>query len=76
MRRVGNRMVGQYIIAKDLKTNEITILTLAKYLQYLPGAYEPLDSAKTRKEAEKILKHIENIGVQAYFEEVVKRRER
>ena len=65
----------EYIIAKELKTGKIIILTLNKYLQYLPGIYEPLDSANTKKEAEKIYRHLEDIGVQAYFEEIVKERQ-
>lgn len=59
-----------YIITRNISTDEIRILTKSEYEQHPVGTYEPIDSTDDKDDADRIFKHVMLIGPVAYLDEV------
>lgn len=69
-------MLHDYIVASDMQTDELSVITREKYekenKKHFQFKYEPIDGADTKDEADKILAHIQELGgVQNYFTEIM-----
>lgn len=62
----------QYVIVSNNDTGELSIQLRQFYkLEDFVFQYEPIESCDTLDEAFRLKQHIEAIGVQAYFHEIV-----
>ena len=62
----------EYLIVSDNATGELFIMRKASRLDVLNVyKYEPIGSCKTLSDAIALKNHIEQIGIIAYFDEVV-----
>lgn len=62
----------QYVIVSNNDTGELSIQLRQFYkLEDFVFQYEPIESCDTLEEALRLKQHIEAIGVQAYFHEIV-----
>ena len=62
----------QYVIVSNNDTGELSIQLRQFYkLEDFVFQYEPIESCDTLVEALRLKQHIEAIGVQAYFNEIV-----
>lgn len=62
----------QYVIVSNNDTGELSIQLKRFYkLEDFVFQYEPIESCDTLDEALRLKQHIEAIGVQAYFNEIV-----
>lgn len=62
----------QYVIVSNNDTGEFSIQLRQFYkLEDFVFQYEPIESYDTLEEALRLKQHIEAIGVQAYFNEIV-----
>ena len=62
----------QYVIVSNNDTGELSIqLRQFHRLEDFVFQYEPIESCDTSVEALRLKQHIEAIGVQAYFHEIV-----
>lgn len=62
----------QYVIVSNNDTGEFSIQLRQFYkLEDFVFQYEPIESCDTLEEALRLKQHIEAIGVQAYFDEIV-----
>lgn len=62
----------QYVIVSNNDTGELSIQLRQFYkLEDFVFQYEPIESCDTLVEALRLKQHIESIGVQAYFNEIV-----
>jgi hypothetical protein len=62
----------QYVIVSNNDTGELSIQLRQFYkLEDFVFQYEPIESCDTLEEALRLKQHIEAIGVQAYFDEIV-----
>lgn len=62
----------QYVIVSNNDTGELSIQLRQFYkLEDFVFQYEPIESCDTLEEALRLKQHIESIGVQAYFHEIV-----
>lgn len=62
----------QYVIVSNNDTGELSIQLRQFYkLEDFVFQYEPIESCDTLDEALRLKQHIEAIGVQAYFNEIV-----
>ena len=62
----------QYVIVSNNDTGELSIRLKQFYtLEDFVFQYEPIESCDTLEEALRLKQHIEAIGVQAYFNEIV-----
>ena len=64
--------MDQYVIVSNNDTGELSIQLKQFYkLEDFVFQYEPIESCDTLEEALRLKQHIESIGVQAYFHEIV-----
>lgn len=64
----------QYVIVSNNDTGELSIQLKQFYkLEDFVFQYEPIESCDTLVEALRLKQHIEAIGVQAYFNEIVRK---
>ena len=62
----------QYVIVSNNDTGKLSIQLRQFYkLEDFVFQYEPIESCDTLDEALRLKQHIESIGVQAYFNEIV-----
>lgn len=62
----------QYVIVLNNDTGEFSIQLRQFYkLEDFVFQYEPIESCDTLEEALRLKQHIEAVGVQAYFDEIV-----
>ena len=62
----------QYVIVSNNDTGEFSIQLRQFYkLEDFVFQYEPIESCDTLEEALRLKQHIEAVGVQAYFDEIV-----
>lgn len=62
----------QFVIVLDNQTNELSIVDKStRNIISNVYRYEPIASGDTLEEATRLKDHIEEIGIQAYFDEVV-----
>lgn len=62
----------QYVIVSNNDIGELSIQLRQFYkLEDFVFQYEPIESCDTFDEALRLKQHIESIGVQAYFDEIV-----
>lgn len=62
----------QFVIVLDNQTNELSIVDKStRDIVSNVYRYEPIASGDTLEEATRLKDHIEEIGVQAYFDEVI-----
>ena len=62
----------QYVIVSNNDTGELSIQLRRFYkLEDFVFQYEPIESCDTLEEAFRLKQHIESIGVQEYFNEIV-----
>lgn len=62
----------QYVIVSNNDTGELSIQLRQFYkLEDFVFQYEPIESCDTLEEALRLKQHIEAVGVQAYFDEIV-----
>ena len=62
----------QYVIVSNNDTGELSIQLRQFYkLEDFVFQYEPIESCDTLDEALRLKQHIEAVGVQAYFDEIV-----
>lgn len=62
----------QFVIVLDNQTNELSIVDKdTRKITTNVYRYEPIASGDTLEEATRLKDHIEEIGIQAYFDEVV-----
>ena len=62
----------QYVIVSNNDTGELSIQVRQFYkLEDFVFQYEPIESCDTLEEALRLKQHIEAVGVQAYFDEIV-----
>ena len=62
----------QYVIVSNNDTGELSIQLRQFYkLEDFVFQYEPIESCDTLDEALRLKQHIEAIGIQAYFNEIV-----
>ena len=62
----------QYVIVSNNDTGELSIQLKQFYkLEDFVFQYEPIESCDTLEEALRLKQHIEAIGVQGYFNEIV-----
>ena len=62
----------QFVIVLDMETDKLSIVDKStRDIVSNVYRYEPIDSGDTLEEATRLKDHIEDIGMQAYFNEVV-----
>ena len=62
----------QFVIVSDNQTNELSIIDkITRTVVSNVYRYEPIASSDSLSEANRLKDHIEAIGIQAYFDEVV-----
>lgn len=62
----------QFVIVSDNQTNELSIIDkITRTVVSNVYRYEPIASSDSLSEAKRLKDHIEAIGIQAYFDEVV-----
>ena len=62
----------QFVIVSDNQTNELSIIDkLTRTVVSNVYRYEPIASSDSLDEAKRLKDHIEQIGIQAYFDEVI-----
>ena len=62
----------QFVIVSDIQTNKLSIVNKdTRNIVSNVYRYEPIASSDSLDEAKRLKDHIESIGVQAYFNEVV-----
>ena len=62
----------KYLIVSNNDTGELSIQLRQFYkLEDFVFQYEPIESCDTLEEALRLKQHIEAVGVQAYFDEIV-----
>lgn len=62
----------QFVIVLDNQTNELSIVDKStRNIVSNVYRYEPIASGDTLEEATRLKDHIEEIGIRAYFDEVV-----
>lgn len=62
----------QFVIVSNNQTNELSIIDkVTRDVVSNVYRYEPIASSDSLDEAKRLKDHIETIGVQAYFDEVV-----
>lgn len=62
----------QFVIVLDTQTNKLSIVDKdTRHIVSNVYRYEPIASSDASDEAKRLKDHIESIGIQAYFDEVV-----
>lgn len=70
-------MMEQLVIVLDIQTNKLSIVDKdTRHIVSNVYRYEPIASIDSLDEAKRLKDHIESIGIQAYFDEVVERVEK
>ena len=65
-------MMEQLVIVLDIQTNKLSIVDKdTRHIVSNVYRYEPIASSDSLDEAKRLKDHIEIIGIQAYFDEVV-----
>ena len=67
----------RFVIVLDTQTNKLSIVDKdTRHIVSNVYRYEPIASSDSLDEAKRLKDHIETIGIQAYFDEVVERVEK
>lgn len=67
----------KFIILSNHNTKKLTVMSKDEYQSDSQNVYlyEPISDAETLTEAEKLKQHIETIGIQTYFSNIVSQKE-
>lgn len=58
------------IVTKYDNTNALSVLSKEEYRTNI-FKYEPIASRDTQEDAKKLMLHIQNVGIQTYFQEII-----
>ena len=65
-------VMEQFVIVLDTQTNKLSIVDKdTRHIVLNVYRYEPIASSDSSDEVKRLKDHIETIGIQAYFDEVV-----
>lgn len=67
--------MNKFVIAHNSANDNLTIMLKDEYQSDI-YKYEPIASKNTPKEAQQLISYIQKVGIQGYFQEILKRKAR
>lgn len=67
--------MNKFVIAHNSANDNLTIMLKDEYQSDI-YKYEPIASKNTPEEAQQLISYIQKVGIQGYFQEILKRKAR
>ena len=65
--------MDKFVIAHDSTNDTLSIMLKDEYQSNI-YRYEPIESENTLEEAQQLIAHIQKVGIQKYFQEILERK--